>query len=76
MKEPTQDGLVIGRYEIAEIFHVSRQGTQSIIDHPEFPAPICLQGKHEVPLFWRRDVEVFRAERERKQRELAAKAAA
>lgn len=65
MKAVTQPNAIIGRYEIAEIFGVTRQGVTSILDHPGFPAPICRQGKNKSPLFWRRDVESFKAERDR-----------
>jgi hypothetical protein len=65
MKPPTQEDAVIGRFEIGQIFGVSRQGVASIIDHPDFPAPICRQGKHKAPLFWRRDVERFKGDRDR-----------
>jgi hypothetical protein len=65
VKEPTQPGSLAGRYKIAQIFGVSRQGTQSIIDHPDFPAPIDKEGKNESPIFWTRDVESFKAERDR-----------
>lgn len=65
MRDATQPNSIVGRYEISEIFGVTRQAVASIIDHAEFPAPICRQGKHRAPLFWRRDVERFKAERER-----------
>lgn len=65
MKDSTQPNAIIGRYEIGLICGVTRQGVASVIDHPDFPAPICLQGKNRAPLFWRRDVESFKAERER-----------
>lgn len=65
MKDPTQLNAIVGRFEIAEICGVTRQGVASVIEHPDFPAPICLQGKNRAPLFWRRDVESFQAERER-----------
>ena len=65
MKDPTQPNAVIGRYEVGIICKVTRQGVASVIEHPDFPAPICLQGKNKAPLFWRRDVESFQAERER-----------
>lgn len=65
VKDETAPRAIVGRYEIAEICGVSRQGTAGIIDHKDFPPPICKQGKHEAPLFWRRDVESFQAERER-----------
>lgn len=65
MKPPTQEDAVIGRFEIGQIFGVSRQGVASIINHPDFPAPICRQGKHKAPLFWRRDVERFKSDRGR-----------
>lgn len=65
MKDETQPGSIVGRYEIGQMFNVTRQGVASIVDHPDFPAPICRQGKHKAPLFWRRDVERFKVERER-----------
>lgn len=65
MKATTQPDAVIGRYEIGLICKVTRQGVASVIEHPDFPAPICFQGKNKAPLFWRRDVESFQAERER-----------
>lgn len=65
MKAATQPDAVIGRYEIGLICKVTRQGVATVIEHPDFPAPICLQGKNRAPLFWRRDVESFQAERER-----------
>lgn len=65
MKPSTQENSIVGRYEIGQMFGITRQGVASIIDHPDFPAPICLQGKNKAPLFWRRDVERFQAERER-----------
>lgn len=65
MKNPTQPDAVIGRFEIGLICKVTRQGVASVLEHPDFPAPICLQGKNKAPLFWRRDVESFQAERER-----------
>lgn len=65
MKDATQPNAIIGRFEIALICEVTRQGVASVIDHPDFPAPICFQGKNLAPLFWRRDVERFKAERKR-----------
>lgn len=65
MKDETQPDSIVGRYEIGQMFEVSRQGVASIISHPDFPAPICSQGKHKAPLFWRRDVAAFKAERDR-----------
>lgn len=65
MKPPTQENSIIGRYEIGLICGITRQGVASLVEHPDFPAPICLQGKNRAPLFWRRDVERFKAERER-----------
>lgn len=72
MKPETQPNAIIGRYEIAEIFGVTRQGVTSILDHPDFPAPICKQGKQKAPLFWRRDVAAFKAERDRTEAPAAA----
>ena len=65
MKDETQPDSIIGRFEIGQMFEVTRQGVKSIIDHPDFPAPICRQGKAKAPLFWRRDVDAFKAERDR-----------
>lgn len=65
MKEETQPDSIVGRYELQGIFGVSRQGIASIIDHPDFPPPICSVGKTLSPLFYRRDVEVFAEERRR-----------
>lgn len=65
MKGETQPDSIVGRYEIGLICNVTRQGVATLLDHPDFPAPICRQGKHKAPLFWRRDVERFKAERER-----------
>lgn len=65
MKDETQPGSIVGRFEIGQMFDVTRQGVASVVDHPDFPAPICRQGKAKAPLFWRRDVERFKAERER-----------
>jgi len=59
LKQETQPNSIVGRYEIAEICKVTRQGVASVIDHPDFPAPICTIGKNKAPLFWRRDVESF-----------------
>lgn len=64
MKAETQPGSIVGRYELQTIFDVSRQGTASIIDHPDFPPPICSVGKSASPLFYRRDVMAFKAERD------------
>jgi len=65
MKAATQPGALAGRYAIAKMFNVTRQAVQSIIDHPDFPAPIDHEGKNESPIFWTRDVEAFQAERKR-----------
>lgn len=67
MKAETQPEAIIGRYEIGKIFEVSRQGTASIVEHPDFPAPICRQGKNKSPLFFRTDVLAFKADRDRQQ---------
>lgn len=72
MKGDTQPNAIVGRYEIAELFGVTRQGVTSIIEHPDFPAPICRQGKHEAPLFWRRDVERRKADLDRASEPAAA----
>lgn len=63
MKSSTQPEAIVGRFEIAAMFGVTRQATQAILEHPEFPAPICRVGKTKTPLFWTRDVERFKAER-------------
>jgi predicted DNA-binding transcriptional regulator AlpA len=67
MKDETQAEAIVGRFEIAQILGISRQGVSSVIERPDFPAPICKQGKHRAPLFWRRDVEAFVAERKRRE---------
>lgn len=74
MKHETQPGSIVGRYEIGQMFEVSRQGTASIIDHPNFPPPICSQGKSKSPLFYHRDVAAFKAEREAEKARLATAA--
>jgi hypothetical protein len=78
VRAETQPNSIVGRYEIASIVGVSRQGVASVVDHPDFPPPICFQGKHKAPLFFRRDVERFAKERsdaaEREQRAAAAAA--
>lgn len=74
MKGETHPGAIIGRYEIGQLFKVTRQGVASIVDHPDFPAPICRQGKNKAPLFWRRDVESFKAQRDRAEADAAAAA--
>lgn len=63
MRAETQPGSIVGRYEIASIVGVTRQGVASVIDHPDFPQPICSIGKNAAPLFYRRDVERFAEER-------------
>lgn len=75
VKAETQPDSIIGRYEIGLIFEVTRQGVASIIDHPDFPAPICRQGKSKAPLFFRRDVQTFKDERDAAARAAAAEAA-
>jgi hypothetical protein len=65
VKGATQPDSIVGRYEIAKICGVTRQGVATIVDHPDFPPPICTIGKQAAPLFYRRDVERFQAERER-----------
>jgi hypothetical protein len=76
VKDPTQPNAIIGRFEIKEIFGVSRQHTQAIIDDPRCPPPICVIGKNRSPLFWRRDIEAFKALRAREEKPAAAPAAA
>lgn len=62
MKEPTNPGQIIGRYEIAQMFGISRQAVEAKLDHPQFPPPICYQGKVQSPLFYSRDVIAFAQE--------------
>jgi hypothetical protein len=69
MKAETQPRSIVGRYEIADIVGVTRQGVASVLDHPDFPPPICSIGKNSAPLFWRKDVEGF----DRERREAAGK---
>lgn len=69
MKAETQPESIVGRYEIGEMFGVTRQGVASILDHEDFPPPICRQGKHRAPLFWRADVERFKEDRDSAARE-------
>lgn len=75
MKPETQPDSIVGRYEIGKMFTVTRQGVASIIDHPDFPAPICRQGKSKAPLFWRREVQSFKDERDATARAATAGAA-
>lgn len=75
MKAETHPDSIVGRFEIAQIVGVSRQGVATVIDHPDFPAPICGQGKHKAPLFWRHDVEVFDERRKQAQQDPAPIAA-
>jgi hypothetical protein len=75
VKAPTQPDAIVGRYEIGQIVEVSRQGVESVVSHPDFPAPICFQGKRKAPLFWRRDVLAFKDRRDR-EKAAADKAAA
>lgn len=63
MKAQTHPGTIVSRYEVASIVGVTRQGVASVIDHPDFPAPICTIGKNGAPLFWRAKVEKFAADR-------------
>lgn len=76
MKESTQEGAIIGRFEIAQMFGVSRQHTKAIIDDERCPPPICMIGKNRSPLFWRRDIEAFKALRAREEKPSVAPAAA
>jgi hypothetical protein len=71
VKPETQPRAIVGRFEIALLVGVSRQGVASVIEDPDFPAPICKQGKNKAPLFWRRDVVAF-AERRAQTRVKAA----
>lgn len=77
MKGETQPDSIVGRFEIGQIIGVSRQGVATVVDHPDFPPPICRQGKNKSPLFYRRDVEAFKAERDAEaERKAAAPATA
>lgn len=77
MKDQTDPDSIIGRYEIAKILGVSRQGVASVLNHPDFPPPICTIGANKAPIFYRRGVESFAAEREAAaQRDAVAPAAA
>lgn len=76
MKAETQPGSIVGRYEVAQIVGVSRQGVYSVLDHADFPPPICTAGKNKAPLFYRRDVESFKRERDQAAAEQPPAAAA
>lgn len=75
MKDETQPGAIVGRFEIALLVGVSRQGVASVIEDSDFPAPICKQGKNKAPLFWRRDVVAFTERRAQARRDSAPAAA-
>ena len=74
MKDPTDPLAIVSRYEIAEMVGITRQGVATVIDHADFPPPVCLIGKNQAPIFWRRDVEAFKRERDAEKARVAAAA--
>lgn len=78
MKAETQPDSIVTLTEAAAIIGVTRPGAGHIAEHDStFPAPLCSISNGKTVLFWRRQIETFRDERNaRIAAEAEAKAAA